>query len=307
MARRHGTTGEVVAAFVAGRGEPSASGNENVFFIGDTLYSYGRHFPMAIMYGGVFIVNGDRDSNTTSVHQGLVQASLHGKHSVTVSIGALAAAGIYDRCGGFRGSFIDHTRDYSVRYHGVEECEEADLSDVPPGTTIFRSSDKDGNVVSIHAHRAAMTLWERGGRYYIAGMDDAQYFVSALPEGCTPKTCEEALEELKPFNVRSAEREGFVVKRQGDWFFIDVTELVDVKDVRRLWRECSPGVLSGGGDGSNPHSVDRLVPCVHPIVSGRVRHPQHRMLQLGKRSDPKLWIAVQNTATANWSTGGGVD
>lgn len=67
----------------------------NVYCDDDTLYSYGRHFPLARIIGKkngkpLFIKNGDSVSRTTSRHQGDVQRYITGP---TVSLSAIEAAG----------------------------------------------------------------------------------------------------------------------------------------------------------------------------------------------------------------------
>lgn len=74
----------------------------SIFADGDTIYSYGRHFPMATAIrnknGSVrlILVNGDTYSSTTSQHQGSVRAAVSrmGYPSVIVPFSALDAASI---------------------------------------------------------------------------------------------------------------------------------------------------------------------------------------------------------------------
>ena len=44
----------------------------NMFFEGDTIYSYGYHFPIAIKWKGYLLFNDDRYSNSTARHQSYV-------------------------------------------------------------------------------------------------------------------------------------------------------------------------------------------------------------------------------------------
>ncbi len=72
-----------------------------IFSSGDTIYSYGYHFPLAIFLGTenlgkpnqrhVFVKNGDKYSSSTSGHQSAVQSHCPGP---TVARSALRAAGI---------------------------------------------------------------------------------------------------------------------------------------------------------------------------------------------------------------------
>lgn len=61
---------DVAHRFANGIGE-RCHGN-NVFFEGDTIYSYGYHFPMAIKYNGKLLFNDARYSVSTSKHQAIV-------------------------------------------------------------------------------------------------------------------------------------------------------------------------------------------------------------------------------------------
>lgn len=75
----------------------------NVFATGDTIYSYGRHFPMATIVRDsrtneptFILINGDRYSNTTSGHQSSVRSEARqtGLPNLIVPFTALDAAGV---------------------------------------------------------------------------------------------------------------------------------------------------------------------------------------------------------------------
>lgn len=59
----------------AAQSRPSASGS-NFFFEGDTIYSYGRNFPIARHYKGVVLVTTGSRSQTTSCHTGLARRAV---------------------------------------------------------------------------------------------------------------------------------------------------------------------------------------------------------------------------------------
>lgn len=61
---------DVAHRFATGIGKRCNGGN--VFFDGDTIYSYGYHFPMAIKYNGKLLFNDQKYSVSTSKHQGIV-------------------------------------------------------------------------------------------------------------------------------------------------------------------------------------------------------------------------------------------
>lgn len=67
------------------RQESGTTGKGRVFFEGEIIYSYGRHFPMARFIDNangerVVLVNESRYSVSTSKHQGIVRHVLHRHH-----------------------------------------------------------------------------------------------------------------------------------------------------------------------------------------------------------------------------------
>lgn len=65
--------------FISGSGVPREGSNSNgsIFYEGDTIYSYGYHFPIAKFEGGrMAIVNKDKYSRTTGRHQSMVRRTL---------------------------------------------------------------------------------------------------------------------------------------------------------------------------------------------------------------------------------------
>jgi hypothetical protein len=69
------TNKQIVNAFVSGATKGQNSGR-SLFIEGDTLYSYGYHFPLAKRQEGGFWVNPDRYSVTTSKQQGMVRGAI---------------------------------------------------------------------------------------------------------------------------------------------------------------------------------------------------------------------------------------
>ena len=60
-------------------GETKGNGN-NMFIEGNTIYSYGHHFPIAVkMKDGSCIFNADGYSVTTSKHKGYVRRALESR------------------------------------------------------------------------------------------------------------------------------------------------------------------------------------------------------------------------------------
>jgi len=60
------------------RGERTGTAN-NMFIDGDTIYSYGRHFPIARHHKGVVLFNPDGYSNTTAKHKFKVSYAVSGR------------------------------------------------------------------------------------------------------------------------------------------------------------------------------------------------------------------------------------
>ena len=70
------TNKQIIKAFVSGaiKGKNSTG---SLFVEGDTIYSYGYHFPLARRHeDGIFWVNPDRYSVTTSKQQGMVRGAI---------------------------------------------------------------------------------------------------------------------------------------------------------------------------------------------------------------------------------------
>lgn len=69
------TNQQIITKFVSGatKGKNSL---KSLFIEGDTLYSYGHHFPLAKRKEGGFWVNTDKYSVTTSKQQSMVRGTI---------------------------------------------------------------------------------------------------------------------------------------------------------------------------------------------------------------------------------------
>lgn len=102
MSIPHRTAVSRWAAQIDGPPEHRSMEGGNVFANGDTIYSYGHHFPMAHIVrdakgkAAFVLVNGDNYSVTTAGHQSLVRGAIHGTgtQALVVPFTALKAAGI---------------------------------------------------------------------------------------------------------------------------------------------------------------------------------------------------------------------
>lgn len=103
--RHTGSTDWVVRAYSENPSEEFWNGKRSVFSADGVLYSYGRHFPLAVALpegrsGARFLLNGDRYSVTTNGHQGATFGVF--REEPRVSFRAVGAAlGKHLKGGGF--------------------------------------------------------------------------------------------------------------------------------------------------------------------------------------------------------------
>lgn len=307
MARKTGTHEEVINAFVNGHTHPYEGAN--VFAAGDVLYSYGKHFALAVRTPqGVLVINGDKYSVSTSKHQSIVRNEARGVPQFTTSFSALTE---WTRPG-FRGvehmlldgtvCIVDYTHDRSGGDYGERVHED----EIPMGATVFR---REGLIVGWHmAASALFRLQVKDGnevlkeKYGVAGMDEQQFFVSTLPHSVL--TVEEAFDALKPDRVRREEQRGYTVPRQGEWFFIQE----QVEKPRREYELMEKQFHLVGKNGGSPHTATRGIRKGDDVyVSGQIHHHEHRVLRLSTSRDPLIFQAVENTALESFSANGRVD
>lgn len=128
-------------------------------------------------------------------------------------------------------------------------------------------------------------------RHLLCGMDEQHYFVAQLPFGVS--TVQEAHQALyNPAAGEAGRKSGSKVIRQGEWFFVraSMAELTALQTTRQLVRK---NVAATDGSKAfrrgRPHTVGQLVrlkgvtaPLVEGAVyvRGKVRHPDHRVLDL---------------------------
>lgn len=271
---------QLLDKFESGATRGSAS---HMFIDGDTLYSYGSHFPLLIRRDFGYLLNADKYSVTTSSHQSLC------RHIATVVIpfSALRNAGIKPHA--FNLIHKDRER------IDTRQCK-----------------DKDGNIITVEERRPESCIIWQDDRYYLSSMDIWQYFIVELPQPCD--TCQQAFDMLVPPEVRGKE-----YQRQGEWFIIKAEELpislfadgapVDKDKISKLvYKAMLPRYVLPHRDNGNPHTATRgmFANGIH-YISGRLRHPQHRMLRLSKSDNPQIFEAYENTALNSWSANGNVD
>lgn len=92
---------ECVHVYAQRTHDQGRTNNGNIFFNGDTLYSYGYHFPLAhFINDNTVIINDDSYSMTTSNHQALVRQALRHYRAIyldTSMIESVINHGVYDK------------------------------------------------------------------------------------------------------------------------------------------------------------------------------------------------------------------
>jgi hypothetical protein len=154
-------------------------------------------------------------------------------------------------------------------------------------------------------------------------------FLVKLPDGCKARTVEEAYEALKPQAVKDAEKAGLEVKRQGEWFFIEVTgetarklKAIEVKHPRHVKRltlsagqnrpNYARGIQLYKGESVEDESEmrggwtarEKRDAASEFYCKGKVEHSgrEHAALLL------KQWYrAIPNTATESFTITGDID
>lgn len=294
---------QVIENFAKGK---RAGKGHNVFIEGNTLYSYGHHFPLAVRRrDGVVLLNGDKYSITTSHHQSMTFSEF--EDSPRVAFSAIRAAGLDPET-----PIVDFKPDfYENRYPGNENWD----APVPPGASLYRRT-VDGVEVVRDIHRVGTVLM-RNGSDYLCSMDEGSYFVSKLLKRAD--SVDEAFQALKPEDVLQAEAKGLEVKRQGEWYFIPIDTTPRPEFWKRLieWDMKPKFELPRPTTSANIHICNRGINYKGLlIVTGSVRHidpwhynptGEHKTVRLDTAPYTKLFEAVHNLTAGNWSASGRVD
>lgn len=269
-------------------------GDSGVFFEGDTIYSYGYHFPMAVRVGNLYFINADTFSNSTGKQQGLVRYYAQDKKSILIPFSSLRSAGI------------------DVKGINVIETENARQVQVPVR--------KDGVTEMVDRHLMGSTVFEYNGSYFISGIDETAkdlwkgFFLTELTGSVS--SIEHAYIRLMPTEVVTAKLVGEDVKRQGEYFFVPLSE---DELAMECFKEKNPNILKGEALKHKAHDQNKqgfeFINSRHVVtryleVLGRVfakgtcRHVagEHRMLKLD------TWHEVfENEQIKSWSSEGRVD
>lgn len=307
--KKIGTNLETVRAYVNGWETEGESGGGNVFFRGPILYSYGYHFPMAVRHpSGLYIVNGDRYSPTTSKHQSYLFSTIPNNQRVQIPFSALEAM---SNALGDRLMFYGDVATKMIPDIEVIDWEAERYLD----TGRF---DKDGN--TIYEHVLGGVLFHYKEHFYVTGMDPSgrdprgNFFLTQLAQEAVmlhgePTTIAEAYELLKPPIIRQL-AEDVEVHRQGEWFFvgrgnypfpkekIEKNYVLQHHDPEREARHvATEGILFGD------------IQYVRGIVKHTDReHKQLKLYETGTKPKDRQWYRVfESVQGPSWGASGSVD
>lgn len=352
------TISDIIQRYAEEAGKPNArmlhNSNANVFVGGRyyssrndtrTIYSYGTHFPMAVLMPkdgnprGWWLVNGDTYSVSTSRHQSELRAALSktGLPVMIVPFTAIRAAGVErdsitpveimpDRYTWEKSQTSQEPSDYDLNYSAMtrnwrqvsDGVWEREVQVHHLGQSVFTA-----DIVKSTPVRDAKTGYishyddSRERRFYLSAFDENEpgfglYFLAELPAHEQPATVDEAFEALKPQEVKDAEAEGREILRQGDVFAISTA--FRTKDLPGPSKR-SEYVLDVNHQVTEVRVSEGENGTLFTYGRGIMRHrprqmwrrPEHRMVKLGNQKD---WYRfVKNTVPEgrSWSIQGNVD
>jgi hypothetical protein len=265
-----------------------------VFYDGDTLYSYGHHFALAVrtVYGN-HIINADKYSISTSGHTSMT-INLAPEGTPQIPFSALNRAKIDPR----RIDIIDKTEDfYEAR-------------------TVKDSIT--GEIKNVQIHHLGACLFRYRGTFYLSSLDHQsrglEYFLVQLRHGAD--SVDEAFKQISGLTKEDYEAyERGEIKRQGEYFFKPIKneefkELIQRNGFKSIGELLEKRVnlgerINNGTPTRNEHIARDFIHTllIGAFVRGTVRHPEHKMLRLGK-----VWHRVTlNKVVNSWSATGRVD
>jgi len=180
------------------------------------------------------ILNGDMEPRRSEVHKDIYrnaeeyldwmqeEVPRYCRH-ITLSMYSLLQMVAYIEKGGWKKltiKFLEHIQDLEVKDFTAEQrgsCDKVSDKQIPKGATIFYENKKPKRW-----HLPATALLIHKNRKIVSGVDptSGNYFMCLLPANCRAAKVETALEALKPSRIQKAQKDGEVVLRQGEWWFI---------------------------------------------------------------------------------------
>lgn len=268
----------------------------NMYFVGDTLYSYGSHFILALKTKqGKYLLNGDTYSVTTSGHQSEVRSYAPG-NSPIIPFSALYAM------------IQQRTKNLTGYYDRDKELRNINILDITEDTwTTETRTDKNGNPYEAQIHHLGASLIQYRNKTYISSIDNTgkgynTFFIVQLKNNVD--TVEEAYRELAS-KLTDKQYQDYLegtIKRQGEYFFIP-TKNITTKFLKSIKVKVKHNVDLSKGKG-NAHTAKDYCKIGKDIMVARsIRHDEHKMVSL-----KDIWHnVIKNTAKQSWSASGNVD
>lgn len=189
--------------------------------------------------------------------------------------------------------------------------------------TLYEDSDSGFLVKRIH--KMGGVLLKFGREVFLSSRDEQElkhwqqsYFLCQIPDAADWSewySIDDALEALKPKEVKKAEKESIPIERQGDIFFIRTNHKTYGSLLRHVENEFDSNLAEVNGSKNyvdilnSRHRVTWKNARIYKnelYVTGRVTHSgkQHSPLDLNK---DYWWKCVKNTALGSWDSIGYVD
>lgn len=300
----------------------------SIYFVNDTLYSYGTHFILAQRIKNGYILNGDKNSISTAKHQSYTRQEAPNKSPI-IPFSALAQILKY------------------APALNTPELRKIEIIDVTEDTyEDYTYKDKEGNTQTGQRHFLGASLIKYHNKYYLSSIDNGsknhQFFLVELPKHNTDITrcfncktdvgvhkdklhdwqCNVCKSEnirytelmSKPLTVNKAfrllagnlsdsEYNKYLessIKRQGEYFLIP--EYENLHKILRI-NKIKKGYDLSKGKGNKHIARDMFKTPTGIYIRGTLRHVEHKMVSL-----KEVWHKViKNTAIRSFTASGNVD
>ena len=258
------------------------------------IYSYGSHFPLGVHCNRP-LINADRYSNSTSKHQSYTIREV--SNPVEIPFSALSAMinnSTYDYRRGYEFKPSDLRQNLYIMDNQIDKWYETS------------ARDRNGNIVM--RHELGGCLFKYNDRYIFSGIDEtglgtSRYFMTELIG--EPQTVAEALESMKPQEVKDYENAGYEVKRQGEWFFVKCIDSISPKEFEKNYH-----IKREEGDTGHHFATEGVMIEGVQFVRGIVKHEERDHKQCKLYEDIKnksWWMAFHNVQKGSFNAVGNVD
>jgi hypothetical protein len=308
---------EVLSAWYNKESETGRNSNESIYFENtDVVYSWGSHFPLAVrLPNGFILCNGDYYSNSTAHHQSELFGIISNEERAEIPFSALGNLEGLDRGGRW-------STDYDI-----EEIQKLEIKDHKKDGWIEKEVDGETK----YEHQLGAVLIGHRGKDYLSAIDETgsgngTYFLTELLDKVS--TIDEAYQSLKPRMVKEVELGNLPehytgkVKRQGEWFFLEMTEDYERKKRNQLHHNGGTFdkkyILEPKDEetrtGHHKATTGFKLKSGKQFVRGTVRHIEndHSLLKLYegtevRAGDRRFYRAIENRQGMSWGAVGDVD